>query len=140
MSARDEGASGKGETERKAQRRARGIRTRCRPRHSRRWQRDGGVVDVVTDDGGDLRERWTVGREEKRETTDRKRERRAAEAVEGWRRDDGGVNTPVISLKCTWVQPRAEARCYRRAALEEEKDIERELKELYRARNRIIHE
>lgn len=114
----------------------------------RRQQCDGGVVVldaavvvvvvVVDDVGGDLREWRTVGREE--EERDDGSERGAAECKSGGRvtRGDGGVNTPVISLKCTWVQPRAEARYYRRVTLKREK--EGEGGELHRARNRVAHE
>lgn len=52
-------------------------------------------------------------------------------------RDDGGVNTLVISLKCTWMQPRAEVRCYRYSVPERERERETEL---YRARNRVARE
>ncbi|KYM95190.1 hypothetical protein ALC62_14100 [Cyphomyrmex costatus] len=79
----------------------------------------------------------TAGREEKREMMGWKGERRGAEAVEGRvTRDDDGVNTPVISLKCTWVQPRAEALTI--VALEKMRERERERERLYHARNRDV--
>lgn len=56
--------------------------------------------------GGDLRNSGARGKKR-----DDGLERGAAWCRSGGRvtRDDDGVNTPVISLKCTWVQPRAEA-------------------------------
>jgi len=69
-------------------------------------QRDGGVVVVVVVVGGDPRNSEARGKKR-----DDGLERGAAWCRSGGRatRDDDGVNTPVISLKCTWVQPRAEA-------------------------------
>lgn len=68
-------------------------------------------------------------RGKKRETADRKRERTCCRSGGRVTRDDGRVNTPVISLKCTWVQPK-----HVTIVLHGEKE-----RELYCVRNRITY-
>jgi len=109
---------GKGETECEARKRQGGY-IRVAIVVDGGGQRDGGVVIVESDP------RNSGARGKKR---DDGLERGAVWCRSGGRatRDDDGVNTPVISLKCTWVQPRAEALTIVRYARENERERERE--------------